>query len=140
MNQEPVFSLQVATRLRTLFFDYDFEFSEFFVGLFTLLWGLWLLNPLLDTFTSSPSFRAMLELGPEWVWGLVTATIGGLQLAALIADRPQARKHLAMLLVLLWMFVSGTFAYANVATTAAIAYPMIAFCAAWVRVRLALRY
>jgi hypothetical protein len=46
------------------------------MGLYTILWGLWLINPWWDVFTSADLYSRMSELAPEWLWGLTAIMTG----------------------------------------------------------------
>lgn len=46
------------------------SYSPILIGFFTAIWGLWLVTPTWDTFSSAPLFEFMSGLAPEWAWGL----------------------------------------------------------------------
>lgn len=47
-----------------------------FLGLYTIVWGLWLIMPMWDVFTVAPLFNQMASIAPEWVWGTVALVSG----------------------------------------------------------------
>lgn len=47
------------------------------IGPSTMVWGLLLLNPGVETFRN-PSYATMAALGPEWSWGATVAGAGAL--------------------------------------------------------------
>lgn len=47
------------------------------LGLYTIIWGIWIANPLWEVFTRAPLYSAMEHLAPEWYWG-VQAIVAGL--------------------------------------------------------------
>jgi hypothetical protein len=49
------------------------------LGLYTTLWGMWLLSPLWDVFTRAPLYSFMSSVAPEWAWGLF-AFLSGISL------------------------------------------------------------
>ncbi len=46
------------------------------IGWMAIAWGLWLLSPFWDTFTSSPTFLAMAKVAPEDIWGALALALG----------------------------------------------------------------
>lgn len=48
------------------------------LGIYTVVWGVWVVSPFWDVFTTAPLYSAMLGVIPaEWFWG-ITAIICGL--------------------------------------------------------------
>lgn len=47
-----------------------------FLGFYTTLWGLWVVNPFWHVFTTAPLFKDMLNFAPEWAWGIVALIAG----------------------------------------------------------------
>lgn len=52
--------------------------SIILLGLFTVLWGTWIILPFWNVFATAPMFHALLEIAPEWAWGLNAITCGAL--------------------------------------------------------------
>lgn len=50
--------------------------SIIFLGVYTILWGLWLIAPMWDVFTAAALFSQMHALAPEWVWGTIAVVSG----------------------------------------------------------------
>lgn len=46
------------------------------LGALTFLWGLWVVNPFWEVFTSAPLFSKMAAFAPEWAWGSWSTTCG----------------------------------------------------------------
>lgn len=46
------------------------------LGLYTLVWGLWVANPFWTVFTQAPLYTALDALAPEWAWGLLAILCG----------------------------------------------------------------
>ena len=141
MQQIPMQSVSIhpIQRLRGLLLDYDFEFSELFGGVVAFSWGFWLLLPW-PTFAKSPTFAAMQELAPEWVWGLFICSLGATQLASLIASWWQWRRRSALGMCLVWVFISVMFWRANFSSTASVVYPFIALSQLWAYLRMRFTY
>lgn len=46
------------------------------LGIYTIVWGLWILNPLFTVFTQAPLYSAMQAIAPEYVWGSIAVAAG----------------------------------------------------------------
>lgn len=44
-------------------------YAQIIPGIFTAIWGIWLLIPDFSVFKSAPLFVKMAEFAPEWAWG-----------------------------------------------------------------------
>lgn len=49
------------------------------LGTYTLVWGIWVVNPFWDVFSAAKLYSALKETAPEWFWG-GWATLCGIQL------------------------------------------------------------
>lgn len=81
---------------------------EFFLGLYTLLWGLSIANPLTDAFLSSPRSYALLSdfPGGESVFGLLAAVCGGLVMSAVLSGSRRTRSVSTGVAGLAWFCVA----------------------------------
>lgn len=46
------------------------------MGIYTILWGLWLLSPFWRVFEESKQFDWLAQVMPEWAWGTVAISVG----------------------------------------------------------------
>lgn len=46
------------------------------LGLYTVIWGLWLANPFWTVFTQAALYSAMAHMLPEMAWGLIAIASG----------------------------------------------------------------
>ena len=46
------------------------------LGVYTVVWGLWILNPFWDVFASAPLYSQMAHIANEYVWGGIAITAG----------------------------------------------------------------
>ena len=106
------------------------------MGVVSMIWGTWLLNPYWNSFASTPSYAALAVLAPEWLAGLAMLTVGVAQILALIFDVRSWRRATALIMVAFWMFLSVTLGYANIASTAGPVYLAFALAEMWAFVRL----
>ena len=127
----------LAHRLFTLLWSKDVEASELVVMLCTLGWGVWLVNPSWDSFSSTPTFRSMQAIAPEWVWGTPMLVLSLVHLVGLLADHSRIRKACTFANTLLWVFLSAMVWQGNLASTASVVYPVLALASLWAWLRLA---
>lgn len=98
-------------------------------GVIALMWGLWLANPWLESFDSSPSYAALAQVLPEWAWGLVMIALGVLTLYSISQQFGRLRRWLSLIHVIFWMFVSTLLAIGNLSSAGIPVYYVIAFLA-----------
>lgn len=124
---------------------------ELFLGLESLIWGAWILDPLHDTFGALPTAYTVLGLVPEWAIGLVWTMHGSVSLYALwrTISRPGLRsrthwiglcRRAALAGVGLWSLVLVSFLAAVPGSTATPIYLGLVLANAWVYLRLHLKY
>lgn len=118
---------------------YEVEMVEIMSGVASFLWGIWLLNPVFDSFYSTPTFDTMAQIAPEWVWGAVMCIIGFAQIESTVLHRLNARKVTSITLATMWIFITTLFAYSNIASTATVIYATFAGFTIWSYLRLSQR-
>ncbi len=111
---------------------------EFTGGLKAFVWGAWLFSPFWETFTSSPSFRAMASVASEWLWGIIIMLFGAVQVFALYRGSFKPRRVISFILCMTWTFIAAMFCIAAWRTTAAPVYAMFAIWQGWVTIRVGL--
>jgi len=79
------------------------KYLEFFPALFQVLWGLWILNPWVNTFAITNAYRLMADIAPEWVWGLAIFLIGIFQIIVIFT--PNLRLRVLSSITCLFIFV-----------------------------------
>lgn len=52
--------------------------ASIILGVYTILWGLWVACPFWSVFARAPLYSVMASLFPEWVWGLFAIFCGSL--------------------------------------------------------------
>ncbi len=60
------------------------------LGLYTVVWGLWIVNPFWTVFTTAPLYTAMMGIAPEVFWGSVAIVSGLVTMYGAI--RPSAKN------------------------------------------------
>jgi hypothetical protein len=109
--------------------------AEAITALAALAWGLWVLNPWLDTFDSA-TFGFMARLAPEPAWALPMIYGGGAALVATAREGYGARRLAMLGVALLWTFWAVAILVSNLATTASAQYAVLAAGAGWAYLRL----
>lgn len=62
-------------------------YATVLLGIYTLLWGLWLISPFWNTFGRADLFRHASEFAPEWAWGSWSFVAGATVVAAIFRGR-----------------------------------------------------
>lgn len=46
------------------------------LGVYTIVWGLWILSPFWTVFSQAPLYAALAHIAAEWVWGAIAVVAG----------------------------------------------------------------
>lgn len=46
------------------------------LGVYTVVWGLWIISPFWSVFSAAPLYSAMSSIAPEPVWGIIAVVSG----------------------------------------------------------------
>lgn len=84
----------------------------FILGLYTIVWGLWLINPWFSVFSTSVVYVAMASLMPEWVWGGVAILTG-----LCICKNPTTNSFGAFIGFMHWLIVGILYLVAQASST-----------------------
>jgi hypothetical protein len=101
-------------------------YSTLILGVFTGLWGLWVLLPQWDVFTSAALFSKVSEFAPEYAWGLWALTCGVIICAGIATG---ARRILSFALAFAmwhWWTIAGMFWWGDWQNTGGITYTFVA--------------
>lgn len=103
------------------------------LGVFTIMWGLWLVAPWWDVLSSADAFQFMDNVGPETVWGIVAIVTGiftvrgavSLKVKSLLSGSLVSALHWLMIAILCFLGDwqnTAWLTYFTIATYAAIVY------------------
>lgn len=101
--------------------------AEWFLAMVAMVWGLIVAsNP--GMFQENQSFRAMLNMAPQGVWGWTAATVGAIGLSALTVNgawrsTPHIRAVCAFMRCLLWAHIITGLSGSGAPTTGLAVYP-----------------
>ncbi len=107
--------------------------TEYLLASIALWWGVWLISPFWESFPTTPAFRVMAAIAPEWAWGVVMLSIGGLLIVGLRRVDYPLRRVALLIMALLWMAIwvallmgnwrgPGTILYIHLSVLCVIAY------------------
>lgn len=113
---------------------------EPFMAALTYLWGLWLLNPWVDTFATGRGYDAMKHIASETVWGTLFLIMGAKMQYAISVKSLKKRRDSCFGLLILWGFIAATIVYSNPLSTGTVVYPLIAAFLTWLYLWLAQQY
>jgi hypothetical protein len=80
---------------------------ELFLAFYTILWGVWYANPLINTMAQNPSQAILAQFpGGETAFGLFATTLGVLKLLTSISGDRRARATACAVLGTFWLGVA----------------------------------
>jgi len=97
------------------------EVVTVFLGIYTVLWGLWVLNPLVDTFTTAKLYSALMAFLPnEILWGSIAVFFGLMTMVALAKRMPKNLFYGSAASALHWGVISIFYFIGDTANTGGI--------------------
>jgi hypothetical protein len=96
------------------------------------LWGLWILNPWLDSLEFGAAHLFLTQVAPEFVWGFFIVALAIGHLFALIQGKLGLYRLMTIMCMGLWIFVAWSFLSGNPALLGIPVYSSFAwqyFCA-----------
>lgn len=118
-------------RLIYLLRNSDPDFAELLSGLLGFFWGLWLLNPAWDSFSSTVSFAAMAAIAPEEYWGAAIMVGGMFQMYVVLQGDFVPRMAAALGAIGTWALIASMIAVSNFAATGTVVYSGITLIQVW---------
>lgn len=76
------------------------------LGIYTVLWGLWVANPFWEVFTHATLYVKMAAFMPEWAWGIVAIIMGLVTIYGAVKRNYSALVRGASCAGLFWFGVS----------------------------------
>lgn len=93
---------------------------------YALMWGMWLANPLLDTFGGSPTYHSMSFFASEIVWGGWLFGLGAIILYFIARRKLHLIAFPLATLSATWIFIAIMLARANLSSTGLVSYGTLA--------------
>jgi len=100
---------------------------EMLIARLTLGWGLWLLNPYIDTFNAGRGFDFMRHTLPEGIWGVIVAFVGARLYYGIHTKNIKLARNASFGAWLLWLLIAIMIVVANPIGTGSVIYPLIAY-------------
>lgn len=91
-------------------------------SLAAVLWGLWIINPMWNSFVVSQAYSVMALIAPEELWGGFVLAIGVFGMFANLTGRVRLQLISGVLLMAVWTTLTITFAFGALSSTASINY------------------
>jgi len=109
--------------------------GETIIGVFNIVWGLWLLNPYWDTF-QYPHYSVLSLVTSEYMWGFLVLVLGFFTVLFSVKHMFRPRKVLMLINMVLWGFVSMSTALSLIDVVDMVSYGAISFLSFWHYMRL----
>lgn len=122
-------------RMQVVLGSYPTATSEFWGGVFAVLWGLRVLSPIPEHFNENPNYFAFSNLIPWWFWGLWMVFFGAMQIHAMNKVKSGPRVAAAVMLTFTWFFVTIFAFFSNAALLGSALYLAMALKELWIVVR-----
>lgn len=102
-----------VTKIKKLFFQYDWEIVEIQGATFKIVWGIWLMLPF-STFKDLAVYDALAKVAPESAWGFIVMTLGILHLMAISSGSIFWRRALILIACMFWIFIAMAFSISRI--------------------------
>ncbi len=76
------------------------------MAFYTVIWGVFVTNPWVETFGTNPEYMTLLVIAPEWTWGLLAFVVGLIGLYGLIKPSYKTVTQGAFVACVFWLAVS----------------------------------
>lgn len=108
------------------------------LGVFSLLWGVWVSNPIWSVFERAEIFEGMQFWFPEWVWGVAAIAVGVSMLYGVASNNFKSLRAGALTGFYFWLFASISFFVGDWRNTGGITLMMIALYCGYVALNLSI--
>ena len=111
------------------------------LGTYTIIWGLWVTNPWIDTFTSAPLYGALVSFMPiEWLWGLVAVLFGAMTLLGVSRHARRTEFYGAAANGFYWFIISIFYFIGDSANTGGITALFLAILSTYIYLNCKIQY
>lgn len=128
-------SVDFAKQRMLLIWRSHTEPTELSSGMFAIGWGLWMMLPPTD-FLTLRQYWFLLEVASEFVWGIWVFLLGFFIIWSVIYGKKVFRRLGMFAIMLLWMFLTVSFAVVSPALPSTVLFGIMAGKAFWAFVRL----
>lgn len=111
------------------------------LGIYTIVWGLWVANPFWDTFTHAELYSALLQFCPfEWVWGTFAIIAGVLTLFGLMRHLERTIFYGAGVAGFHWFIIAIFYFMGDVVNTGGITAMFLAVLSSYIYLNCKINY
>jgi hypothetical protein len=110
------------------------------LGVYTVLWGLWVVNPFWSVFARAPLYSVMASLAPEWAWGCFALFCGGMMIYGATNRSFRALTNGAIAVWGHWFIISVCYFFGDWQSTGGITALMLAVYAGFVYLNIRVNY
>lgn len=115
-------------------------YATLILGFMTTFWGLWVISPFWDVFSSAPVFQHAQRLAPEWAWGTWSMSCGLLIIAAVIKGYYKPLAWALGFVVWHWATIAGMVWWGDWHNTGGITYTFIALYSLYAYLNIKINY
>jgi len=76
------------------------------LGIYTVVWGLWIANPFWDVFSTAPLYSAMANIAAEYIWGGIAIAAGIVTIVGAVVRNYGTLTRGAAVAFLHWFVIS----------------------------------
>lgn len=117
------------------------EIVTYMLGVYTVVWGIWVLVPFFDVFTRAPLYSALLSFIPfEWVWGLIAVFFGILTILGTMKHMPRTMFYGAGASGVHWFVISIFYFIGDWGNTGGITALFLAILSLYIYLNCKIRY
>lgn len=111
------------------------------LGIYTILWGLWVLNPFIDTFSAADVYSQLLAFIPfEWAWALIAIFFGIITLMGLAKHKPRPVFLGAAASAVYWFIIAIFYMMGDLASTNGLSALFLAVLSTYIYLNCKLNY
>jgi hypothetical protein len=110
------------------------------LGVYTLIWGLWVASPLWTVFSQAELYSALSALAPEWAWGLLAVLYGVLIIWGALRMSYASLLNGAQIAWGHWLLISIFYFIGDWHNTGGITSLFIAISALWFALNIKINY
>jgi uncharacterized membrane protein YidH (DUF202 family) len=122
---------------KELLTDTDTEPTELFLGLISFTMGIWLLNPLVNTFDTTNSWQVISRILSEEMLGLIFIVIGLMQCYYSFNNYYKQRIMVSILTAGIWTLITMAFILYNITSIGIALFTILVIGNLWIFYRLA---
>lgn len=114
--------------------------ASIILGVYTIIWGLWVINPIWSVFARAPLYAVMASLAPEYVWGAFALLCGSAMVFGATRRSFRALTNGAIAVWFHWLLIGVCYFLGDWQSTGGITAIMLAVYAGFVYLNIRVNY